>query len=96
MRQWSHCGKGHAFTDKNTRIGPQGSQICKLCQSAIQAQVRARNKIHADRGYNLGLEAAAKIAEVQVFEIKRSHRETAARWPVGAKIAELIRERKRE
>ena len=48
-----------------------------------------------DRAFNRGLEQAAKLSEVQVFETK-DRRGIVHRWSVGKMIAKMIRAKKRK
>lgn len=53
--------------------------------------------IQIDVFINIGLERAAKIAEVQVFErINDKRPKGVETWPVGKEIAKMIREKKKK
>lgn len=39
----THCVNGHAYTIENTRIDPQGCQICRTCHRERCVRRRARN-----------------------------------------------------
>lgn len=40
----THCKHGHPFDETNTRLTPQGSQVCRTCDRAIAKRQRARKK----------------------------------------------------
>ena len=38
----SHCRRGHALSDDNLRIGPNGQRICRACNAENQRAFRIR------------------------------------------------------
>jgi hypothetical protein len=38
----SHCRRGHALSDENLRVGPNGQRICRACNSENQRAFRSR------------------------------------------------------
>lgn len=40
----THCIRGHAFDEANTRIGPDGRRACRACARAYQMRRYYRNK----------------------------------------------------
>lgn len=37
----THCGRGHAYTPENTRVGPEGSRHCRTCRRMHTRNARA-------------------------------------------------------
>ena len=40
QRSKTHCLKGHEYSEKNTRIRPDGSRLCRECHRIQEAAVR--------------------------------------------------------
>jgi hypothetical protein len=39
----THCPKGHAYDEENTRYSKRGTRVCKACQDAMTRAYRERN-----------------------------------------------------
>jgi len=38
----SHCKRGHALSDENLRVGPNGERLCRACNAENQRSFRTR------------------------------------------------------
>jgi hypothetical protein len=45
MRERTHCKNGHAYTEKNTRVAPQGHRLCRRCQVLGSQRYQAKQRL---------------------------------------------------
>jgi hypothetical protein len=48
MRQRTHCPKGHPYEGENLKVTPKGWRICRTCERAKRARIRARHRAEAE------------------------------------------------